>query len=120
MVDGVSGAKATTDAAAPNKAMQGLGQDAFLQLLVTKLKNQDPTKPQSDTEFLAELAQFSALEQLMQLNQTVTALSEQIQALTGGQQASTAGQQASTAGQQASTAGQQTSAGSTSRTQGVA
>jgi flagellar basal-body rod modification protein FlgD len=113
----VSGSKETTEPGGANKVMNGLGQDAFLQLLVTKLKNQDPTKPQSDTEFLAELAQFTALEQLMQINQTMTALSEKIQELTGGQQLS-AGQTA--ASQTSATSAVQTSAGQTSRTQGVA
>ena len=41
-----------------------LGRDAFLNLLVTQLQHQDPTQPQADGEFLAQLATFSALEQL--------------------------------------------------------
>ena len=39
-----------------------LGRDAFLQLLTTQLSHQDPMKPQADTEFIAQLAQFSGLE----------------------------------------------------------
>jgi flagellar basal-body rod modification protein FlgD len=58
----------------PSLESDGLGRDAFLQLLVTKLKNQDPTNPATDTEFLGQLAQFSALEQLTSINTAVTAL----------------------------------------------
>ena len=45
-----------------------LGKDAFLQLLVTQMKNQDPLNPSSDTEFVAQLATFSQLEQLQNLS----------------------------------------------------
>lgn len=41
----------------------------FLQLLVTQLQHQDPLQPQDGTEFVAQLAQFSSLEQLMGINQ---------------------------------------------------
>jgi flagellar basal-body rod modification protein FlgD len=50
-----------------NRAAQTLGQDAFLQLLTTQLAHQDPLQPQGDTEFIAQLAQFSSLEQLTQM-----------------------------------------------------
>jgi flagellar basal-body rod modification protein FlgD len=46
----------------PSKANE-LGRDDFLRLLVTQLKNQDPMKPMDNTEFVAELAQFSQLDQ---------------------------------------------------------
>ena len=56
-----------------------LGRDAFLNLLVTQLQHQDPTQPQADGEFLAQLAQFSALEQLQSLNQKIAALTALIE-----------------------------------------
>jgi flagellar basal-body rod modification protein FlgD len=72
-VDAVSHAGAS-QAPAPN-TVSSLGSDAFLQLLVTKLKNQDPTNPQTDTDFVAQLAQFSSLEQLTSINKSVQDLS---------------------------------------------
>jgi flagellar basal-body rod modification protein FlgD len=54
----------------------GLGRDAFLQLLVTQLKHQDPMKPKEDGEFLAQLAQFSTLEKLTSIEASVNTLGE--------------------------------------------
>lgn len=51
-----------------------MGQDAFMQLLLTQLQHQDPTSPRADGEFLAQLAQFSQLEQLQQINEKLDAL----------------------------------------------
>lgn len=48
-----------------------LGKEEFLQLLVCQLQNQDPLNPQEDTEFIAQLAQFSALEQMTNMNTTL-------------------------------------------------
>jgi len=43
----------------------------FLQLLVTQLKNQDPTNPVDGTQFVAQLAQFSQLEQMINMNSSL-------------------------------------------------
>lgn len=49
-----------------------LGKEEFLKLLVCQLQNQDPLNPQDDTDFVAQLAQFSALEQMTNMNSTMT------------------------------------------------
>jgi flagellar basal-body rod modification protein FlgD len=72
---GIGGTSPGADAAGANVPKRaGLGQDAFLQLLVTQLQHQDPTKPQADAEFIAQLAQFSSLEKLTQIAASVDAL----------------------------------------------
>ena len=45
-----------------------MGKSDFLLLLVTQFKHQDPLNPMDDKEFVAQLAQFSSLEQLMNMN----------------------------------------------------
>lgn len=45
-----------------------LGKDSFLQILTAQMANQDPLSPTSDTEFIAQMAQFSALEQMQNMN----------------------------------------------------
>jgi len=66
-----SAADAAQTAAAAN---QTLTQANFLQLLVTQMSSQDPLNPQSDTEFAAQLAQFSALQQSQALVQNMSVL----------------------------------------------
>jgi flagellar basal-body rod modification protein FlgD len=58
-----------TSADAQTKApVKTLGKDDFLNLLITQLQNQDPLNPAESTEFTAQLAQFSSLEQLNNIN----------------------------------------------------
>ncbi len=55
-----------------------LDKDAFLRLLTTQLANQDPLNPIEDREFIAQLAQFSSLEQMQNLNKNVEKLTEEV------------------------------------------
>lgn len=63
-------------AAASSGTSSELGKDAFLQLLVTQLENQDPLEPMDDTEFVSQLAEFSNLEQLTDISDGVGTLVE--------------------------------------------
>ncbi len=58
-----------------------LGKDAFLQLLVTQMQYQDPLNPVDNTEMIAQLAQFSSLEQMQNLNTGFNTLSGNIDQL---------------------------------------
>ena len=57
----------------------------FLTLLVAQLQNQDPMKPTDPTQFVAQLAQFSTVEQLVQGNTTLTGISQSLSGLALGQ-----------------------------------
>lgn len=51
-----------------------LGKDEFLKILMAQLRNQDPLSPLDDKEFIAQMATFSQLEQLMNMSQAIDAL----------------------------------------------
>lgn len=65
-VNSVSGSSSNVFTSA---ATDTLGKDDFLELLVTKMTNQDPLEPMKDEDFIAQLAQFSQLEQTYNMNQ---------------------------------------------------
>ena len=73
-VNGVSHQKTIQDIinASENKAKErntdGLGKDDFLRLLITQLTHQDPMNPVDDKEFIAQMAQFSTLEQMQNMS----------------------------------------------------
>jgi flagellar basal-body rod modification protein FlgD len=82
-------ATSTTTSQSATSATDGLvSEQTFLQLLVAQLQNQDPTQPQDGTQFVAQLAQFSSLEQEIQMRQDLDTLASAATASqTGGTQA---------------------------------
>jgi flagellar basal-body rod modification protein FlgD len=73
-----SGATASTDSTKKSGSSSGLGGlsdvNSFLTLLVKQLQNQDPLSPQDGSQFAAQLAQFSSLDQLVGINSRLTQL----------------------------------------------
>jgi flagellar basal-body rod modification protein FlgD len=64
-----------------NNSTSGSGseRDLFMTLLVAQLKNQDPLAPQDGTAFVAQLAQFNSLDQLVGIRQSIEQLAYQLQ-----------------------------------------
>ena len=72
----VTGAYSPTDPAATKKAEQTdlFSSDGFLKLLASQIKGQNPLEPMKDTEFVAQMAQFSQLEQITNLAKDTAAM----------------------------------------------
>ena len=60
-----------TSGTSKKKINNELGKDDFLQLLVTQLQHQDPLAPMEDKDFIAQMAQFTSLEQMKNMNNAV-------------------------------------------------
>ena len=73
MIQGTTYAQqtATSSETTPSISDKSLGKDDFLKLLVAQLSNQDPLNPQDGAEFVAQLSQFSSLEQLISIREAV-------------------------------------------------
>lgn len=67
---GLSNAQALQNSINSRTPTQLLGKDDFLRLLITQLKHQDPLNPVNNQEFIAQMAQFSSLEQMQNLNES--------------------------------------------------
>lgn len=86
MIDGVSSATTvsstssttSSDTSSLTSSSSELGKDDFLLLLVTQLQNQDPLNPTDNTEFVAQLAQFSSLEGIKNMEETMTTVASGI------------------------------------------
>ena len=108
MVDSIGKVSSGFGAGALTKAAggDGMGQEAFLKLLVAQLQNQDPLNPQENAEFVAQLAQFSSLEQSIGINDRLDQLALQNQGLQNSQVVSLVGKQATVKGSIVSLKGQ--------------
>lgn len=60
------------------KTSQNLGKDDFIKILITQLTHQDPTAPMEDKEFIAQMAQFSSLEQMTNMAQDFNRLANML------------------------------------------
>jgi flagellar basal-body rod modification protein FlgD len=78
-IQSAAGAATTTTTTASTKNM--IGKDEFLKMLIAQLKHQDPLNPMDGTAFTAQLAQFSSLEQLQNINTNLTSFTRQQQSL---------------------------------------
>jgi flagellar basal-body rod modification protein FlgD len=75
VLQGISGISTDqTSASTADAEAKKLGRDDFLKMFLAQLKNQDPLNPMESTQFASQLAQYSSLEQLFNVNENLTSL----------------------------------------------
>ncbi|MGA2615265.1 MAG: flagellar hook assembly protein FlgD [Spirochaetia bacterium] len=72
-VDAFNKSISNSNAKKPN---EGLDRNDFLKILITQLSHQDPTQPVEDKEFIAQMAQFSSLEQITNMNEGLSKVAD--------------------------------------------
>ena len=80
---------------------KNMGQDEFLTLMVTQMKNQDPMKPMENGEFISQMAQFSAAKGMREIKESFTSLAEALQSSQALQASSMVGRDVLIPGNQA-------------------
>ena len=76
---GATGLAQSSGASTPTPPLvDSANRDTFLRLLVTQIRNQDPLSPQDPTEFITQLAQFSSLEQLLDMRESLQTIEDVI------------------------------------------
>ncbi|MGR3712005.1 MAG: flagellar hook capping FlgD N-terminal domain-containing protein [Shimia sp.] len=94
-----SAASTSSTASASSSSTTSSDYETFLKLLVAQMENQDPLEPADSTEFTAQLAQFSSLEQQVLTNDLLTSVSTQLAAMSSTDMAAWIGLDARVAGQ---------------------
>lgn len=82
-ITGIGGTSSNNSTGQASFATSVFDGDAFMKLLLTQLRHQDPMNPMKDQEFMAQLAQMNTLSEIQKLNTNIEAMSE-VQSLTQG------------------------------------
>lgn len=106
VISGLTGS--TTSSSTKSNTSTALGQDDFMTMLIAELKNQDPLNPMEGKDFAAQLAQFSSLQQLSNLNTTMSTLPTYLQAFSNAQMAGIIGDEAVASGDTITVSGSST------------
>ena len=79
-INPISSPSPSTSSSSGSKAVnQNLTQEDFLKLLTVQLQNQDPMEPMKDTEFVSQMANFTALQQTTDISNTLSAMSSMLE-----------------------------------------
>lgn len=70
-VNGVTNTNSSTVTTAASSSKNSVGKDEFLKLMMTQMQYQDPLNPMDNSQMLSQLAQFSSLEQISNLNSNI-------------------------------------------------
>jgi flagellar basal-body rod modification protein FlgD len=82
LTSGNAATATTSDVTAATATKKTLGQDDFLKLLAQQFQSQDPMKPMDDSSFIAQMAQFTSLQQSSTMTKDISALKSQQQVAT--------------------------------------